>query len=130
MQVMQTLLVFSHLRWNFVYQRPQHVLSRLSRRWPVVFIEEPVPGSATDYIERIQAEDQVEVWRPHLRGSQYGFHTEHKAALQRLVAQTMREQRIKDYWIWFYTPMALPMAEKLEPNGIIYDCMDEVSMFR
>jgi glycosyltransferase involved in cell wall biosynthesis len=50
--------------------------------------------------------------------------------MQRLVLKALAEQRITDYWIWFYTPMALPMADKLEPEGIIYDCMDELSMFR
>ncbi|HVE54523.1 MAG TPA: glycosyltransferase [Ramlibacter sp.] len=127
---MKSLVVFSHLRWNFVYQRPQHLLSRLALRWPVIFIEEPMPGSGEDRIEFIEAAPGVEVWRPHVRGGAQGFHAEHKAVLQRLVAQAMQAQRVSDYWIWFYTPMALPMAEKLEPEGIIYDCMDELSLFR
>jgi UDP-galactopyranose mutase len=37
------LVVFSHLRWDFVYQRPQHLLSRLAERRRVLFIEEPIP---------------------------------------------------------------------------------------
>lgn len=127
---MKSLVVFSHLRWNFVYQRPQHLLTRLATHWPVIFIEEPMPNAAEDRIERIAAAPGVEVWRPHLRGAAHGFHADHKAALQRLVGKALQEQRIRDYWVWFYTPMALPMAEKLEPEGIIYDCMDELSMFR
>lgn len=127
---MNTLVVFSHLRWNFVYQRPQHLLSRLAERWPVVFIEEPVPNADADRMEHIAAAPGVEVWRPHLKGAAHGFHPDHKPALQRLVAQCMRAQNITSYWIWFYTPMALPMADKLEPDGVIYDCMDELSMFR
>src|SRR3712207_287424 len=55
MSSMKTLVVFSHLRWNFVYQRPQHLLSRLAQRWPVVFIEEPVPNATEDRIEQIAA---------------------------------------------------------------------------
>src|SRR4051812_46341080 len=105
---MQTLIVFSHLRWNFVYQRPQHVLSRLAERWPVIFIEEPVPNEPSDRIERIAAAPGVEVWRPHVHGSHYGFHPEHKAVMQQLIARCMREQDVSDYWVWFYTPMALP----------------------
>ena len=127
---MKSLVVFSHLRWNFVYQRPQHLLSRLARLWPVIFIEEPVPGAAEDRIEHIAAAPGVEVWRPHLRGPQHGFHPEHKAVLQRLVARCIAEQGLHDYWVWFYTPMALPMADKLAPEGIVYDCMDELSLFR
>lgn len=127
---MNSLIVFSHLRWNFVYQRPQHLLSRIAGRWPVIFIEEPVPGAPSDRIEFINAGPDVEVWRPHLRGSEHGMHLAHKPAMQRLIAQALRQRRIEDYWIWFYTPMALPFAEALEPEGVIYDCMDELSMFK
>lgn len=127
---MHSLIVFSHLRWNFVYQRPQHLLSRLAARWPVIYIEEPIPGAPSDRIEFIAAAPDVEVWRPHLRGAEHGMHLAHKAAMQRLVAQALRQRRVKDYWIWFYTPMALPFAEALDPEGVIYDCMDELSMFK
>lgn len=127
---MQSLIVFSHLRWNFVYQRPQHVMSRFARRTPVVFIEEPVPDSPVDRMERIAAAPGLEVWRPHVRGSQHGFHPDHKPVLQRLIDECLRERRVADYWVWFYTPMALPMADRLRPAGIVYDCMDELSLFR
>jgi glycosyltransferase involved in cell wall biosynthesis len=127
---MQALVVFSHLRWNFVYQRPQHILSRLAQRWPVVFIEEPIPGAEEDRIEHIAAAPGVEAWRPHLRGTHHGFHPAHKPVLQRLLARSIAQQGLDDYWIWFYTPMAVPMADKLAPEGIIYDCMDELSLFR
>jgi UDP-galactopyranose mutase len=130
MASMKTLLVFSHLRWNFVYQRPQHLLSRVAMRWPVVFIEEPVPGADEDHIEHIVAAPGVEVWRPHVRGTENGFHPAHKERLQKLVAKSIAAQRIDDYWIWFYTPMALPMADKLRPEGMIFDVMDELSAFK
>ena len=35
------LVCFSHLRWNFVYQRPQHLLSRAADSFDVHFVEEP-----------------------------------------------------------------------------------------
>lgn len=130
MVAMKALVVFSHLRWNFVYQRPQHLLSRLAQRWPVIFIEEPVPGAGRARLEQIAAGPGVTVWRPHVRGAAHGFHADHKAVMQRLLAQAMREHQLKDYWIWFYTPMALPLAEHLSPDGIIYDCMDELSAFK
>ncbi|MBL0419723.1 glycosyltransferase [Ramlibacter sp. AW1] len=127
---MNTLVVFSHLRWNFVYQRPQHLLSRMAQRWPVIFIEEPVPNAAEERLELIDAAPGVTVWRPHVRGGAQGFHHEHKPALQRMVGEALRGGRASDYWIWFYTPMALPFAEMLQPQGVIYDCMDELSLFR
>ena len=130
MSLMNTLVVFSHLRWNFVYQRPQHVLSRLAQRWPVIFVEEPMPAAADDFIEFIEAAPGVEVWRPHVRAAAHGFHPEHKQVLQRLIVENMHLRGIDDYWIWFYTPMALPLADCLKPSGVIYDSMDELSLFR
>jgi glycosyltransferase involved in cell wall biosynthesis len=127
---MKTLVVFSHLRWNFVYQRPQHLLSRLALRWRVVFVEEPMLNAASNELERFQPCKNVEVWRPHVTGDAPGYHDDHLPALQRLVAGAMREQAIEDYWIWFYTPMALPLATGLSPRGVIYDCMDELSAFK
>jgi hypothetical protein len=35
------LLVLSHLRWDFVFQRPQHLMTRAARDYEVVFFEEP-----------------------------------------------------------------------------------------
>ena len=41
-----------------------------------------------------------------------------------------REQNIGDCVLWFYTPMMLRLADSLEPKCIVYDCMDELSMFK
>src|SRR4051794_23655661 len=41
----QTLICFSHLRWDFVFQRPQHLMTRFAKGRRVVFWEEPVSGS-------------------------------------------------------------------------------------
>jgi glycosyltransferase involved in cell wall biosynthesis len=127
---MQTLIVFSHLRWNFVYQRPQHLLSRLASRWRVVFIEEPLVGEADQRLEKFAPCDNVEVWRPHVSGDAPGYHDDHISVMQRLVQQALQEQKITDYWIWFYTPMAVPLAAQLKPQGIVYDCMDELTLFK
>ena len=118
---MQTLLVFSHLRWNFVYQRPQHLLSRLAKRWRVVFIEEPMVGEAEQRLERFSPADGVEVWRPHVTATAPGFHDDHISVLQRFVTEAVQAAKITDYWVWFYTPMAVPLAAELQPRGIVYD---------
>lgn len=127
---MKTLLVFSHLRWNFVYQRPQHLLTRFSEQWPVMYIEEPVPGAGSDYIEFIEVSDNVQVWRPHLRSAHFGMHGENEAVMRRLVLTAMQVRGITDYITWFYTPMAGFMTDVLKPECIVYDCMDELSLFR
>jgi len=36
------LVCFSHLRWDFVFQRPQHLLTRAARQFRVYFVEEPI----------------------------------------------------------------------------------------
>jgi glycosyltransferase involved in cell wall biosynthesis len=127
------LIVFSHLRWNFVYQRPQHLMSRLAARWPVVFIEEPVTGEDRlrgPWLERTVPCRGVQVWRPHVSGDAPGFHDDHLPALHQLLAGALREETIRDYWTWFYTPMAYPLAAGLSPRGVVYDCMDELSAFK
>ena len=125
---MPTIIVFSHLRWNFVYQRPQHLLSRLSRHYQIVFIEEPVPNG-DDFLEHLRPAPNVEVLRPHVTSTLAGFHDDHLPVLQNQLAEFIRERRIDDYLIWFYTPMALPLASGLKPRAVIYDCMDELSGF-
>jgi glycosyltransferase involved in cell wall biosynthesis len=127
---MRTLIVFSHLRWNFVYQRPQHLISRLAMKWRVIFIEEPVPKAERAKLERFAPAAGVEVWRPHVTGDAPGFHDDHLSTVQRLLANAMREHAVRDYWIWFYTPMALPFAAGLAPRGVVYDCMDELAAFK
>lgn len=127
---MKTIVIFSHLRWNFVYQRPQHLLSRMASRWRIVFIEEPMPNAESARMERLAPEPGVEVWRPHVTGEHFGFHDDHLPELQRLISDSMRDEKVEDYWLWFYTPMALPLAAGLTPRGVVYDCMDELSAFK
>jgi glycosyltransferase involved in cell wall biosynthesis len=127
---MQTLIVFCHLRWNFVYQRPQHLLSRLASRWRVVFIEEPMPNDDNPRLEKFSPAPNVQVWRPHVSGDAHGYHDDHLPEMQKLIGDAIRQEKISDYWVWFYTPMAVPLAAELQPRGIVYDCMDELAMFK
>ncbi|MBT1073435.1 NAD(P)-binding protein [Pelotalea chapellei] len=126
----QSLLVFSHLRWNFVYQRPQHLLSRLAQKRRVVFFEEPEPGtSEKPYLEFDMPEPNVLVCRPHTPCLKGGYHDEQLPYLALLLKQLIADEKMTDYLLWFYTPMALPLSTTLKPKGIIYDCMDELSAF-
>jgi UDP-galactopyranose mutase len=127
---MSCIVVLSHLRWNFVYQRPQHLMSRLAAYYRIVFMEEPVPGATENFLERIVPCPGVEILRPHVTGDATGYNDVHAPMLQRLLAEYLRNQNINDYWVWFYTPLALPVANGLKPKGIIYDCMDELSAFK
>ena len=126
---MQTLLVFSHLRWDFVYQRPQHLLSRLAKHYRVLFFEEPVRGNQTPYLQRLAPCPNVEVLRPHTTVDAVGFHDDQLPELKHLLAEYLSDFSIDDYLVWFYTPMALPLLAELTPQAVIYDCMDELSAF-
>jgi glycosyltransferase involved in cell wall biosynthesis len=124
---MQSIVVFSHLRWSGAWQRPQHLLSRLAKRWQVIYVEEPVTGAEREDLEIVEAMPGVQVWRPHVKGTAPGFHDDNLPALRNLVIGEMRERDMHDMWAWFYTPMALPLATELKPRGYVYDCAEELS---
>lgn len=127
---MTTLIVFSHLRWNFVYQRPQHLLARLAQRCRVLFVEEPVLGSGTPRLERIEPAPGVEVLRPHTPVHAPGFDEEQLPVLIRLLEARFAQQPERPLYAWAYTPMALPLIEALQPDKVIYDCMDALTHFK
>jgi glycosyltransferase involved in cell wall biosynthesis len=127
---MPHLIVFSHLRWQFVFQRPQHLLSRLSRHFPVVVVEEPMHASGPARLERMSPCDGVEVLRPHTALKLGGFHDDQLAVMRPLIRAYLAVNQIDDYVVWFYTPMALPLLGDLAPRAVVYDCMDELSAFK
>jgi UDP-galactopyranose mutase len=126
------ILAFSHLRWDFVYQRPQHLLSRLAgdHGYRVLFIEEPVEDAADVlFWEASEPEPNVTVLRPHTPAAGKGFTGEQLPLLRRLLAELIEQERLTEYILWFYTPMAIPLAEGLRPEAVVYDSMDELSAF-
>src|SRR2546423_4171599 len=60
------LVCLSHLRWDFVYQRPQHLLSRFARERRVFFVEEPVFDEGTMRLDVTERKCGVRVAVPHL----------------------------------------------------------------
>jgi len=127
---MTTLLVFSHLRWNFVFQRPQQLLTRLAGRYRVVFVEEPLHADGPPRLERTSAGPHIEVVTPYSPVATPGFHDDQLPVLRPLLAQYLRAAGIDDPVLWFYTPMALPLAAALRPRAVVYDCMDELASFK
>jgi UDP-galactopyranose mutase len=124
-----TLICLSHLRWNFVFQRPQHLMTRCARERPVVFVEEPVhDASITKPTLHADTSAAVTVLVPQLPDGLSG-----DAAIdaqRRLLEDYLRQQRINRYVLWYYTPMALPFTSQLQPCAVVYDCMDELSAFK
>ncbi|HEV3049150.1 MAG TPA: hypothetical protein VGX50_02535, partial [Longimicrobium sp.] len=121
------LLCFSHLRWNFVYQRPQHLMSRFARDRRVFYWEEPVFGAAEPSLQVSRGADGVAVIVPHLPHMEPD---EAEAALRRLLDGWMADAGVGRFVAWFYTPMALGWAGHLDPLATVHDCMDELSAFR
>jgi glycosyltransferase involved in cell wall biosynthesis len=126
-----TLLCFSHLRWNFVFQRPQHLMSRFGREMNVIYWEEPVEiGSReTAYLQVREAQDaaSVRVIVPHL--PQGMPEDAREAALKRLLDAHVASIR-GTLIAWYYTPMMLPFSRHLETDLTVYDAMDELSKFK
>ncbi|MDQ2779834.1 MAG: glycosyltransferase [Pseudomonadota bacterium] len=125
-----TLLVFCHLRWNFVYQRPQHLLTRLASRYRVIVLEEPVHDSGPARLVSESPAPGVEVLRPHTPIGVPGFAAEQLALIGPLLQRALAERGVAEPLVWFYTPMALPLLQGLQPRAVVYDCMDELSAFR
>jgi UDP-galactopyranose mutase len=129
------LLCFSHLRWHFVTQRPQHLMRRASRDRRVFFWEEPVwhmpgelpldpDGQLGMYLEIIEEAPSIWITRPHITWG-IDFETGQRALLAKLIEQFS----IKRLSRWFYTPMALGFAHDLTAEVTVYDCMDELANF-
>ncbi len=128
-QTQPDLLCFSHLRWHFVTQRPQHLLTRAARTRRVFFWEEPWwdaddNGDGTPTLEAMPEGENLWVLRPHLPRA--GNADE---MLRILLNHFMADQHIDSYIRWYYTPMMLSFTQHLAPEATIYDCMDELSGF-
>lgn len=123
------LLVFSHLRWDFVFQRPQHLMSRYAAYRRVYFIEEPIFGN-TDAPRLHIKEDAsgVHAVIPYLPSDLEAEH--HPRVLTGLMNELVEDEGIRDFTSWYYTPMALSFTRHLNPIAIVYDCMDELSHFK
>src|SRR5205085_2085289 len=105
------VIVLSHLRWNFVFQRPQHVMTRCARANRVFFWEEPVFDAEASFLEVRNTEFDVLVIVPHLPE---GLASEQVCRVQEwLLAGLMQEYAIEDYVLWYYTPMALGFTRHL-----------------
>lgn len=121
------LVCFSHLRWSFVWQRPQHLLSRFAKHTRVIIVEEPMWHDGPDVMRISQDTKNVFVAVPHLENGNSGCPIMRQ---QKLVNSIFPQLQINRYFAWYYTPMALPFTEHLTPEFIVYDCMDELSAFK
>lgn len=123
------LVCLSHVRWAFVFQRPQHLMTRQARTRRVFFVEEPVRQPAgAPRLELRTVDSGVVVAVPRLPE---GLGPDEEALAQReLLDGLLRDEGIRDFVLWYYTPMALAFTHHLHPRLVVYDCMDELSLFK
>ena len=122
-----TLIALSHLRWDFVFQRPQHLLTRAACTYDVIVVEEPVfnddPAPGVIVLHRDHGIRVVQPTLPH--GTATAAAVDH----QRTVLDDLVAAAAGRVTLWFYTPMALPFARHFEPDLIVFDKMDELAAF-
>jgi glycosyltransferase involved in cell wall biosynthesis len=121
------VVCLSHLRWDFVFQRPQHLLTRFARESRVFYVEEPELRDGPASLSVTLRENGVHVVVPQLPS---GSTPEEQALLQKeLLDELLRRYAVRRFVLWYYTPMALAFSRHLQPVSIVYDCMDELSAF-
>lgn len=132
------LIVHSHLRWDFVWQRPQHILTRMAQHAPVFFLEEPMffDDVSDGSIDVTQPSPNVYRAIPRLPMSLRDDYDAAIARVRTLALATLAQAdgigaRFEHPVQWFYTPMPAPaMLGAFHEAGVVYDCMDELSKFR
>ncbi|WP_244818029.1 glycosyltransferase family 1 protein [Caballeronia sp. Lep1P3] len=125
----RTLLCLSHLRWNFVYQRPQHLLSRIAKHAEVLFFEEPRRTDQADAWLDVRTTDEgIRVMTPCLPAGLTREQEEH--AQRALLDAYLAGSQTWDLGLWYYSPMTLSFTDHLDARLIVYDCMDELSAFK
>ncbi len=123
------LLCLSHLRWDFVFQRPQHLMTRACAQYRVVLVEEPVrQGAQPPRMEVRLFAEGVSVATPVLPESLGEGAAE--AAQRMLLDALLDGMGERPDVIWYYSPMFLAVAGHLDAPVVVYDCMDELSLFR
>lgn len=122
------LLCIAHLRWDFVFQRPQHLMTRAAQTRNVYYIEEPIFGETADQMELRRDASGVLVCTPHIMHGLSAEESQSRTA--KLLQDLVRNEALTDYVLWVYTPMELPITAGLNPSLTVYDCMDELANFR
>ena len=121
------LICLSHLRWDFVYQRPQHLISRFTPQHRVFFVEEPVFDSDVPRLDVTPRPGNMKVLVAHLPLGP--TEAEHGQMYRKMLDEFMAQNSITDYVLWYYTPMMVSWTDTLTPKAVVFDVMDELSAF-
>jgi glycosyltransferase involved in cell wall biosynthesis len=125
----KSLICFSHLRWDFVFQRPQHLLTRFAANANVYYFEEPMFDAKQEaYLSLSPRSSSLTVIVPHIKEGTVA--SEVNATLMGLLDKFFQNTEMQNWTFWYYTPMALSFTDKYKPKLVVYDCMDELSAFK
>lgn len=115
------MIVFCHLRWESVYQRPQHIISRMSAQQKILFIEQPVarPAHAGSNAQLTEVNANLHVLQPYVSSI-----AEIATILDEYIADRTAETG------WFYSPAFVHLLDEFNFSTVVYDCMDELSMVK
>ena len=132
------IIVHSHLGWDWVWQRPQQLLSRLSKRHQILFVEGPVPSEETKTpkteLREVNDFPNITIMRAQMPASRWfdgaWVDKERRRLVQEMLAGPLG-LRFKEPVQWFYDPMAVnAFAGHMGERAIVFDCMDQLSHFR
>ena len=121
------LVCFSHLRWDLVFQRPQHLLTRAARGRRVLYWEEPAWAESGEPHLAVRDEAGVRIVQPRLPDP--AWEDGGIAAQRTLLDRFLAAEGVADPVLWYDTPHALLFSGHLTGACLVYDCMDELSLF-
>lgn len=139
------ILCLAHLGWDYVWQRPQHILSRLARHYPVMYVNEPELTAAAErepYLKPIADDGNVSAWQPMFpdrAGVLEQWRENYVQLVQSLLAQqgerivlTSRNasESSGPLILWFYTPTPYYFLDHIPADLVVYDVMDELANFK
>ena len=127
----ETLICFSHLRWDFVFQRPQHLMTRFARTRRVIVWEEPMlaePGEEAHLWTEVDERSGVTRVVARLPWGLDGRGIDE--TLRRLLDGYLAREQVRRPVLWYYTPMMLGFSRHVPAAAIVYDCMDELANFK
>ena len=127
------LVCFAHLHWDFVWQRPQHLLTRFAQHGRVFYVEDAFyheDDFIEPHLEVKERQNGVQVLVAHLPSHLRDQEAASDAAQYEVLKQFFAAHAITTYAFWYYTPMALNKSRQFKPVLTVYDCMDELAQFK
>ena len=127
------LVCFAHLHWDFVWQRPQHLMSRFAQHGRVLYVEDAfyhADNLITPHIEIKERPHGLKVVVVHLPQRLRADEAAADQAQFEVLSRYFSEQGLTNYLFWYYTPMALGKSRQFHPQLTVYDCMDELANFK